>query len=382
MPTNFYGKANATYFIARFSNTNAHALTNDTAGNIYVTGNLNGISILYTTSGSYSGTVRTFTSVSGATFVSGFTLNEVYGAPNGFVYGGGQANFAYCCSNWDQWGVTRMNTSGVQNITNFSNTTGQANSRSMYVDSSNNAYSGSIEYNGSTYVGSWVKLTSSLGVTVGRTLTGTDGAYKIKTDSANNIYVAFRTQNSNTILVKYNSSGTLQWQRRIGNSASSLGNCEGSGLAIDSSDNIYVAGRSSDNSGNTQASVSITKLNSSGTVQWQRRMSNAAYGQASMRYQGNPLLINAGTLTFTALPTAGSGVVFAFPLDGTKTGSYPVTSAGTWVYSVDTIVPVTTSTFTDAASAVTMSSLTVSTPNNLSNTNAANAVTAPTIVSV
>ena len=40
------------------------------------------------------------------------------------------------------------------------------------------------------------------------------------------------------LIAKYNSSGTYQWQRTLGGTSDD----EGHGIAIDSSDNVYVTG--------------------------------------------------------------------------------------------------------------------------------------------
>ena len=64
-------------------------------------------------------------------------------------------------------------------------------------------------------------------------------------------------------LVKYNSSGALQYNKIFGNQSG--GNRQLRGIAIDSSDNIYLSGLGNDHS-------VITKLNSSLSTQWTRKL--------------------------------------------------------------------------------------------------------------
>lgn len=105
-------------------------------------------------------------------------------------------------------------------------------------------------------------------------------------DSSNNIYVAVTTDSNyspvassiknegNILVLKYNSSGVIQWQREIGTSYSSGPNGNLGGIAVDSSDNVYVTGTQI---GYSQSSTAfqkyiLVKFNSSGTHQWTERL--------------------------------------------------------------------------------------------------------------
>jgi len=71
-------------------------------------------------------------------------------------------------------------------------------------------------------------------------------------------------------IVKYNTSGTLQWQRALGNLADgNSGNFNG--CAIDSSDNLYACGNSAES-----GTAILVKYNSSGTIQWQRGLATVS----------------------------------------------------------------------------------------------------------
>ncbi len=89
-------------------------------------------------------------------------------------------------------------------------------------------------------------------------------------DSAGNSYVIGKTNASpgDFQFAKYNSSGDIQWQRKLGGAAT---NEQGFAICTDSSSNVLVAGGNAPNAGNMQ----IAKYNSSGAIQWQRQLSSA-----------------------------------------------------------------------------------------------------------
>ena len=143
----------------------------------------------------------------------------------------------------------------------------------------------------------------------------------VRLDSSDNAYIAFAGYNdyidsngdsfNSTTIVKYNSSGTLQWQKQFG-SGQQFPKWGG----VDSAGNVYVQ----HNSGTVSY---LIKLNSSGVVQWQRSIT----GSAGTSNSGTVVAVNDSNIfvTFSASDgTAVSAYQMVVPTDGSKTGTYTV----------------------------------------------------------
>ena len=82
------------------------------------------------------------------------------------------------------------------------------------------------------------------------------------------------TSNNNFLLTAWNANGTVSWSKWISvdgtqnNTSSNVSSCGGALAGVDSSDNIYVLV----NGGSTSSSH-VIKFNSSGTVQWKKNIS-------------------------------------------------------------------------------------------------------------
>lgn len=156
-----------------------------------------------------------------------------------------------------------------------------------------------------------LQWSSRLGTQTSGSLFYSDYAYTISTDSSGNSYISgFEYLNRDVFLAKYNSSGTIQWQRRVngldgqgfntaidsagyiylaslitaGTKDVSISKWNSSGsliwhknitdigftksLVVDGSDNIYIGANNA-----SQDRVNLIKFNSSGTLQWQKQIS-------------------------------------------------------------------------------------------------------------
>jgi hypothetical protein len=187
------------------------------------------------------------------------------------------------------------------------------------VDSSGNVYVVATENNGMG-IGYAVlmKFNSSGTIQWSRKINdvvGIGAAHSVIVDSADNVYVSW-SFNPNAYITKFNSSGTEQWTRSI-----NLGDTTGLvGVSIDSSNNIYFTGQFT----STNIRTFIVKYNSSGTIQWQRSIRATLTAGGSNRN----LSSTACSVDSTNGQIALSGILdtefFAarLPIDGSKTGTY------------------------------------------------------------
>ncbi len=189
----------------------------------------------------------------------------------------------------------------------------------------------------------------------------------ITIDSSDNIYVVGWTQTPayKIFIIKYNSSGAIQWQREL-NYATNL---NATGVTTDSSGNVYLSLTI-----NILGYGMIIKYNSSGTVQWQRALTT--------EYGGGTLIGNIVGTNYYSTGTYNDGtyqnaLTVKLPTDGSKIGYYQIgtldisyiqfnlndvpgtltDSAGVLTDAAGTLTLATT-TLTDAAGALTSATLT------------------------
>jgi hypothetical protein len=158
---------------------------------------------------------------------------------------------------------------------------------------------------------------------------------EIGIDSSNNVYITgkqeYQSGNSDSGIytAKYNSSGTLQWQRRLNYPSGGFPTNEtGEGIGVDSSGNVYVGGQSNFDG---LTDFILAKYNTSGTIQWQRRIGSGKQESLfglNVDPSGN-VYVAGNTQDFN---NTTQGFFAALPGDGTKTGSYEV-GPRTMVYS-------------------------------------------------
>ena len=100
--------------------------------------------------------------------------------------------------------------------------------------------------------------------------------------NGNTIAVGYAYSHNNgspypALIVKFASDGTHQWSKVL--SDGSANSWIGLAIATDSSDNMYVAGRTQAQSSNSNDLPFVAKLDSSGAVQWARKLDHG--GQQS-----------------------------------------------------------------------------------------------------
>lgn len=194
---------------------------------------------------------------------------------------------------------------------------------------------------------------------------GTPPLYSVVVESAaSNIYVSGRisdTSDSKWLIAKYSSSGTIQWQRSITGGASATG----AGIAIDASNNVYSYGTASPGAvtGNY-----IIKYDSSGTIQWQKQILITGYIGAEI--ESVSILSNK---MYIEVAVDNKIINLVLPADGTATGTYTV-SGYSIVYSTSTLTAATP-TYTDAAQNWTASTNTTYTLSTNTETSAAGDLT-------
>jgi len=94
--------------------------------------------------------------------------------------------------------------------------------------------------------------------------------------------------NVNIIIAKYNSSGAIQWQKSLGGT----GNDYGQALTTDSDGNVYLGGATDQNVFGGFRGF-LVKYNSSGVIQWQRVFgSSFQYGQAVASDSSNNIYLS------------------------------------------------------------------------------------------
>ena len=180
---------------------------------------------------------------------------------------------------------------------------------------------------------------------------GGDVAYSIAVDGSGNVYVCGYSNASGTadfLIAKYNTSGAIQWQRRLGDSSS---DDRGNSIAVDTSGNVYVCGFSNASGTND---LQIAKYNTSGTIQWQRRLggsSNDISLSIAVDSSGNVYVCG-----FSNASGTNDFLIAKLPGDGSLTGQlggYSFTYAASTLTDAASSLTDAASSLTDAASSLT-----------------------------
>lgn len=114
-----------------------------------------------------------------------------------------------------------------------------------------------------------------------------DSANGVAVDSGDNSIIVTgdttvpATFNTNFLTIKYNSSGTLVWSKTYDNSSVTDSWDKPNAVTTDSGNNIIVAGYSQNNDITYENDFYTIKYNSAGTVVWEKRYANGFYNEAN-----------------------------------------------------------------------------------------------------
>ena len=287
-----------TYQLA--TNDYANGVATDSSGNVYVTGGTKGgldgntsagntdlFVVKYSSSGTKQWTKQLGSS--GLDSANGITIDSsgnVY--VTGVTFGGLDWNTS---AGANDLFVVKYNSSGTKQWTEQLGSASSDFANGVATDSSGNVYVVGVTYGGldgnsnednsDLFV---VKYNSS-GTKQWTKQYGTDRydeARGVATDSSGNVYVVGGTKGNlngisnsgrtDAFVIKFNSSDTKQWTKKLGTWQNDLAN----GVATDSSGNFYVTGFTyQDMDGNTSAGNAdffVVKYNSSGTKQWTEQL--------------------------------------------------------------------------------------------------------------
>ena len=295
------------YWIATLGSTGeidqGRGIAVDGSGNIYVTGKARaagaGAGSFLIAKYNSAGVVQWQRTLSGSSVDEAFAI-AVDSSGNAYI---GGSSYSYSGGSRRDFSVAKYNTSGVIQWQRVLATTGSdSDCKSVAVDSSGNLYA--IGYPVISAKCIIAKYNTSGTLQWQRTLdgTGNDYGFGIAVDGSSNVYINGITSSgsggTDFLIAKYNSSGTIQWQRSLGGTNYEYGRR----VAVDSSGNIYVCGKWKDGSDDN---AMIAKYNSSGTIQWQRSLQESA-GQEQFEGIAVDNSGRAYVIGYTSSYTAGS----------------------------------------------------------------------------
>ena len=154
-------------------------------------------------------------------------------------------------------------------------------------------------------------------------VTGVDDMIlKVATLAANN------DTEDRIVVVKYDSTGTIAWQKAI--QFDSGFDCNGADADIDSNGNIYICGQFDIDGGET--GMAIVKFNSSGVKQWSRRVVGNCISTATSIVVGPDDKLYISGVNGNAITETFTWVVAKFSLDGLVEWQRFVENTDSWTF--------------------------------------------------
>lgn len=213
-------------------------------------------------------------------------------------------------------GVTiKYNASGVQQWEKTFNAEGDNTDKSnaMAIDASGNMYiAGSVVEYGTDKNFALQKIDAGGNTLWVRTINGTsvgssDSAQSVAIDASGFIYVAGYTHNKGTsndyTVAKYDSAGTLIWVQNYDYTTASESD-KANSIGLDSSNNVYVTGRSDSDPSNliTNDDILTIKYDTNGVLQWATRFN----GAGNLSDAGKVIKVTAAGTVYVAGKTSNA----------------------------------------------------------------------------
>jgi hypothetical protein len=123
--------------------------------------------------------------------------------------------------------------------------------------------------------------------------------------------------------VSESSPGTVNWAYYF-----SIANDNDPRIALDSSGNVYWLKQVS----NSPLQQFFCKINSSGSLQWQRTLTSPVNYTGSQNYPDISVSTDGAFVVIASTQSTSNGMIFKCPGDGSKTGSFTGPD-GTWTYA-------------------------------------------------
>jgi uncharacterized delta-60 repeat protein len=297
----------------------ASALTVDSAGRVYVTGQSTSgsgtpdfLADFLTIAYSPSGTELWRAGVDGAGGSAGATGIAIDGG-GGILVTGFSSNSAtsdlltvkYDSGGVEQW---RRNEGLVLAATIFGSGDPYSNKKALAVDAAGNTHVVGRSYNGNDYDYLTIKYDvngiEQWRATAAGAAGGADWPYALAVDSSGNVYVAGSSGNSASttdfMTLKYDASGVEKW-RAVAHGPVAWGNDRAVAIAVDGANNGYVTGTTIDAASSQTVYLTI-KYDSNGVEQWRATTNQGGgYIPEAIAVQGNGNVYVSGSSYYDCL---------------------------------------------------------------------------------